>query len=150
MVLNAVSPNLTNSNQTPRRKDIVDTLLVLRDVGAAALSATGVAGPVSFEADAQMSYSVNIDMGALTGYTAGTNQWTAVVEASSDGTTFVEVANIGDLGNVAVKRRVPVEGSFVETQLSLASQGSAQYIRVTFTKAGTVGDLTAVVYVTCE
>lgn len=119
-----------------RRHILFDKLLELRAYTAAALSATGSEAAILFAATRMMDYVAVVTVAAHTGYTAGTNQWTITVEASTvAGSGFVPVGSVIPAG-VAGTFTIPLSGSWVQSL-----KPGAIYLRVTATKAGTAGNL---------
>jgi hypothetical protein len=126
------------STLKPRtRRGTFDIETELRDVNAAAISATAADDAISFNPRAIESFKVCFAIGAYTSYSAGTAQWAIEVQISDAANgTFTTVG--GSL--------IPV-GAALETEIILSgaqcaiADDDAAYVRVKATKTGSPGSL---------
>ena len=131
-------------NVADRRQYHFDKLLMLRDPAATALSATASETGVAFDATMIDVEKVVVAHKAITGTISGANNWTVTVEVSDAiGGTYVQVGTSGQLKAPAIEVEIPISG--VANKQAVAN---ASHIRVTATKAGTIGDLSYGAYIT--
>ena len=121
-----------------RQRGPVDSNLVLRSYGAAALSATGSSTGVEFDSKAVLGYKVCLSTAAYTSYTASSAEWSIRVEVSDTlGGTYTPVG-----------RAVVPPGTALETEILISpvdattANSDPNFVRVTATRTGTPGNLT--------
>ena len=118
-----------------RRYDLLDSLQVLRDSTAAAISATTAETGLLGNFDSLLDYKVVVQTSAYTSYTVSTAVWVVTVEASTD-LAFTSPITLFTLttDGTALTRQFPLNGQYI-TQL-----GDPGYLRVKATKTGSPGN----------
>lgn len=143
--VSGVNPGLTVSTMADRHYDPpLDTLLLLRDYSATALSATANGTAVEFYATKYVAYEFIIRHAAITGVD-GSNYWTVSFQIDNEA-TFTSPVTIASaqLGATATVVRVPMTGAEAQ-RLATAGGLTTQptLIRAVFTETGTTaGNLT--------
>lgn len=120
-----------------RRSAPVDALLTLRDYSAAAINATASAAAIEFDSRKVDMFKVVLNHAAIASVAAGTAEWTIAIQVSAtQGGTYTTIAS-RVLGAAAGEFEFSFSGTEVAQLLA-----TARWMRVTATKAGSVGDLT--------
>lgn len=119
-----------------RRFILFDKSLQIRDVNAAAASATGSQTAIALPVTKENYFEVVLDVAAHSGYSAGSAYWTITVEiCDTSGGTYAVVGSYTADGT-AKRIQLPLSGQYCQQIKS-----GAAYIRTTHTKTSTVGNL---------
>ena len=148
MVLNAVSPNLTPADRETRRMDMVDALLILRDVGATPLNSSGDTDPLEIQAEKIKYYTCRIVHESILNVT-GTAFWELTIQVSFNSAQWVDIRTIR-LDAAARDYRLALEGMGIEEIRAAAGQTEAMYLRINAALTSTAGPLTFYAYLTCS
>lgn len=120
-----------------RRAYHFDKNLELRDIAAAALSATGSSTGIAFPIRDIDLAKVVINHPAITGTINGSNNWVIAVQVSDAvAGTYVTIATTAILTAAPEQIELPISGAQVTNLLP-----NANFVRVTATKTGTIGNL---------
>lgn len=122
-----------------RRRGPFDKELELRDQSATAITATTSGTGIQFYPRKHEAFKVVLAVGAYTGYSAGTAEWTITVEVSNlVGGTYTVVGTLAPatLAGAAGETEIVLGGGQIASL-----DADADFIRVTATKTGSPGAL---------
>lgn len=140
--VDATNPNATASTIGNRRSDMVDSLLILRDITDGAESTTAAEAGVSVNAEKLCYYKAVVHHNAIGGTVDGSNYWTLTIEASDNNSDWVTIAS-RQLAAAAARYDIAIEGEDVASFMAASGENEAIYMRVVATETGTTaGDLT--------
>jgi hypothetical protein len=135
---------MPRSTISSRRAAIFDKNLELRNASNPAISAATTENPIQFPAEKYNFYSSVVHSSSYTGFVAGTSEWQAVIEVSTQPAGTYKQVGIATLSSAGGDVRIPLEGSYVEDILP-----GAAYIRVRLIKVGAPGSLTYGAFIAC-
>lgn len=120
-----------------RRSKTFDKFLELRSYSAAPVAATTSEAPILFPARKTGYVKARILHQAITGFVAGTAQWTLTIEAgATSGGTFTPIRTI-TLAGTKADFEAAIAGIEVSQRVP-----NAEFLRVTATLTGAAGPLT--------
>lgn len=128
-----------------RRSRTFDKFLELRSYSAAPVAATTSEAPILFASRKTKVFKARILHQAITGFVAGTAQWTLTIEAgATSGGTFTPIRSI-TLGGAQADFEAAIAGLEVTQRVP-----NAEFLRVTATLTGAAGPLTYGVHLVNE
>ena len=135
---------MPRSTISSRRIALFDKSLELRNALNPAISAAVAENPVQFPAEKYDFYKAVTHSPSYTGYAAGTAEWQAIIEVSTQLAGTYKQVGIATLPGVGGEIQIPLEGSYIEDVLP-----GAAYIRVRTVKVGAPGNLTYGAFLAC-
>ena len=129
-------------NVTNRFSATFDKLLELRDLASAPLSASATTSPIKFAATEQTLYRLMFESAGYTGFVNPTSIWQVALEVSdAEGGTYVPVGSLSTIPESPQTIEVGLSGKLIDSLVADAS-----WVRLSFVKVGTPGDLTVRAY----
>lgn len=129
-------------NVTNRNSATFDKLLELRDLASAPLSSGESTTPIKFAATEQTLYRLIIESAGYTGFVNPTAVWQIALEVSdAEGGTYVPVGSVTTIPESSQTIEVGLSGKLINSLVADAS-----WVRLSFVKVGTPGDLTLGAY----
>lgn len=150
MALSAVNPNLTAADRTTRRTDVVDALLILRDINDGAETATANETGIAIAAEKLGTSAIIVNLSGTAGTVDGSNYFTLRLEAA-DNSGFTNPTTIWSkvLPAAADEYYIAVDGYMLET-IRTAGEDESIYLRAGVTKTGTTATgVTYGAFLTC-
>ena len=129
-----------------RRRGTYDAALELRDFASAALSATTSTTRIAFPVRKSEAFKVVFNIGAYTGYSAGTAEWTIAVDVSATvggASTVIGTILPAQFAGAAAETEIVFGGDEIADKLS-----TAEFIGLVVTKTGTPGTLAIGAWIT--
>ncbi len=151
--LDGANPNLTRSDQQIRRKDALDSLLVIGDwsgISATDSAETGIA----LDAERLNAYRAVVHHSANAASDGGTTNYWAITVTGADNSSFTNEVTLATYNTYsssgAVKEYLALSGEMVNSLRTAAGEDEVIYVRTVATKNGTPSDLTGGCYLSCD
>jgi len=151
MALSAVNPNLAPAAAGTRRADMLDTLLLLRDINDGAETTDAVETALTLDVEKLHKAAIVLNSSGSSGTVDGSNYWNVVIEVA-DNASFTNATQVVDqqLPAGADEFYYPIDGYQLET-IRTAGEDESIYIRSKLVETGTTAtDATYGAYITSQ
>lgn len=148
--VDATNPNLAPSTIAGREFDMLDTLLLLRDINDGAETGTATETAIAISVEKLPKCTVVVQKNAIGGTVDSSNYWAISVLAADNSsmTNATTLYDTGALSATAEQIRIPLEGKAAEL-LRTSGEDESVYLAVKATETGTTaGNITYGAYLT--
>ncbi|MEO1208584.1 MAG: hypothetical protein AAFX78_03495 [Cyanobacteria bacterium J06638_20] len=149
--VSAVNPNQAAPSTANRRADMVDSLLLLRDINDGAETTDAAEAAVNIDLESLSMAAIVINSSGSSGTVDGSNYWDLIIEAA-DNTGFSNPTTLltQTLPGTAAEYYLPIDGRQLET-FRTAGEDPSIYIRCRLSETGTTAtDVTYGAYITSQ
>ncbi|NEQ45623.1 MAG: hypothetical protein F6K00_19590 [Leptolyngbya sp. SIOISBB] len=133
--VSAVNPNLASADAETRRADMLDTLLLLRDIADGAETSDVAETAVALEVEKLSMAAIKID-GSCAGTVDGSNFWTLTINVADNVGMSDPTAIHTQVLPASFDYYVPIDGKQIEA-IRTAGQDESLYIQASIAETGT-------------